>query len=244
MKVFIATHDTAPTPAAQYLVRMQVGAALAERQTGCAHDDDGDNISARNPLYCELTALYWLWKHVEEDVIGLCHYRRYFSPVMAPFEPTLSARRADVQALISLDPAGAIFMQEAAIAELIVPRPIVCTGSLEEQYISHHGRPQDWHAMLAALALVHPDEARDARRFFTQSNELTQYNMLIGRRDIVRLYCSWLFPVLAEAERLLNPELHPLQPRALGFLSERLFSWWLESRKPRHIRRPILFIRE
>ncbi|HUN39071.1 MAG TPA: DUF4422 domain-containing protein [Acetobacteraceae bacterium] len=244
MKVFIAVHDRAPTPSARYLTRVQVGAALGERQTGCVHDDDGDNISARNPLYAELTALYWLWKNVEDDVVGLCHYRRYFSPIMAPSEPVLTARRDDVQGLVSLDPAGVLFAQETAIAELIVPRPVVCTGSLEDQYISHHGRPQDWHAMLAALALVHPNEARDARGFFTQSNALTQYNMLIGRRDVVRAYCAWLFPVLAEVERVLNPQVHPMQHRALGFLGERLFSWWLESRNPRRVHRPVLFINE
>ena len=60
---------------------IQVGKAISEYDLGIIGDDTGDNISQKNPSYCELTAQYWAWKNVDCRYIGLCHYRRYFETV-------------------------------------------------------------------------------------------------------------------------------------------------------------------
>ena len=39
---------------------------------------EGDNIDKLNPWYCELTGMYYMWKHCNDDIVGLEHYRRYF----------------------------------------------------------------------------------------------------------------------------------------------------------------------
>ena len=59
---------------------IQVGAALhPEMDLGFLKDNVGDNISEKNPKYCELSAIYWGWKNLKNvEYAGLAHYRRYF----------------------------------------------------------------------------------------------------------------------------------------------------------------------
>ena len=59
---------------------LQVGKELHPLlDLGFACDNTGDNISSKNPSYCELTALYWGWKNIHDvEYLGLNHYRRYF----------------------------------------------------------------------------------------------------------------------------------------------------------------------
>ncbi|MEK0226396.1 DUF4422 domain-containing protein [Bifidobacterium mongoliense] len=46
---------------------------------GFTTDDTGDNISAPNGWYSELTGLYWLGKNVNADYNGLVYCRRHFA---------------------------------------------------------------------------------------------------------------------------------------------------------------------
>ena len=59
IKIFVATHKDAEFPAASCFIPVQVGAAnTSERFVGTKADNTGENISAKNPMYCELTAQY------------------------------------------------------------------------------------------------------------------------------------------------------------------------------------------
>lgn len=83
IKLLVSYHDN------HYLLKSDIMESI---QTGCAHapelfkgmlrDNDGENISADNDRYCELTAQYWAWKNYEKlgnpDYIGFMHYRRHF----------------------------------------------------------------------------------------------------------------------------------------------------------------------
>ena len=78
IRMIVATHKPYWMPEDPVYLPVQVGAAGRE-SLGFQRDDEGENISAKNPNYCELTGLYWAWKNLDADYIGLVHYRRYFS---------------------------------------------------------------------------------------------------------------------------------------------------------------------
>ena len=78
--IVAAYHKQAYIPNSDIILPMQVGASMAKFQLDMVQDNAGDNISKLNPYYCELTALYSLWRNYPDmEYYGLCHYRRFFS---------------------------------------------------------------------------------------------------------------------------------------------------------------------
>jgi hypothetical protein len=78
IKVIVATHKPYRMPDDPMYLPLHVGKNGGEG-FGIQGDDTGDNISHKNASYCELTGLYWAWKNLDADAIGLVHYRRHFT---------------------------------------------------------------------------------------------------------------------------------------------------------------------
>ena len=79
--ILSVSHRPAELPENNGCLPVMAGAALLPHQPDHCWtcDDTGENISHKNREYCELTALYWAWKNLDADILGLCHYRRFFS---------------------------------------------------------------------------------------------------------------------------------------------------------------------
>ncbi|MCF0231658.1 MAG: DUF4422 domain-containing protein, partial [Enterococcus sp.] len=74
-QIFVISHKETRMPEDSLYVPMQVGFADTDF-SGYLRDNTGDNIAQKNKNFCELTALYWIWKNCDADVKGLVHYRR------------------------------------------------------------------------------------------------------------------------------------------------------------------------
>ena len=76
--IFVATHKKFEFPLPDNYIPILVGSYKFDLSI-YQRDDDGEfQISYKNKNYCELTGLYWIWKNIRTDYVGLCHYRRYF----------------------------------------------------------------------------------------------------------------------------------------------------------------------
>ncbi len=80
VKIFVSSHKNAVVPQSSIFIPVQVGSSNSEVSfPGYCKDNEGINISDKNPRFCELTTQYWAWKNMEADYYGFCHYRRYFN---------------------------------------------------------------------------------------------------------------------------------------------------------------------
>ena len=78
IKIIVATHKKYQMPTEEIYIPIHVGAEGKEKLE-YVPDNTGENISVKNPYYCELTGLFWAWKNLDAEYIGLVHYRRYFT---------------------------------------------------------------------------------------------------------------------------------------------------------------------
>lgn len=80
-KLFVVTHKYVSLKLTRYEVIICVNKEIAfkKQYKEVLYDYTDDNINFKNKYYSELTALYWIWKNVKADIVGLEHYRRFFT---------------------------------------------------------------------------------------------------------------------------------------------------------------------
>ena len=217
--ILIACHRPYPVPAEPCYLPVEVGAALHDAPIpGCTGDDTGDNISRKNGGYCELTALYWAWKNLSADYLGLAHYRRYLGSG-SPFRPKSARILTAAQLARALEK-----------CDVLLPRPrrYWIETNYSQYAHAHHGADLD--AAREILKERHPDyvAAFDAVMRRTWGH---RFNMFVMGREKCDEYCAWLFDVLFALEKRLDvSDYSPYDRRVFGFVAERLLDVWLETR--------------
>lgn len=229
LEMYVLTHRKCPVPGGCYRA-LQVGSALHERLP-YIQDDTGEHISDKNPSFCELTGLYWIWKNVRADFIGLCHYRRYFVNEKGEVLNEKEIRN---------------FLKEY---DIILPEPMVFKSMNHEcipdslTTMTQYQQDHYMNDLITAGEYIaeHCPEYKASFRRAMESRRCFGYNMMAARKEIFDSYCSWLFPILfyLESVRQMIWE-DRYQNRVFGFLSERLFNVWLEEQHFNIITLPVI----
>ena len=243
-KVIICCHkDDIKVTQVPYLP-IYVGKALSNQDLGIIGDNTGDNISYKNKSYCELTGLYWAWKNLKDvDIIGLCHYRRYFD-FHNQCKAILPYTKFNKDYFDKLDfslPKSII--ESVGKGKVVAPRVMNNVGSLYDEYCICHNS-EDLRILEAVINEKSEQKYIDA---FNKVMHLTHkpmcYNMFIMNWQDFDKYCTWLFGILEDVEKRIDiANYSPVQQRVFGYMAERLFNVWIVAEKKKVIHKPLMFI--
>lgn len=189
----------------EWITPIQVGAVLSSERIANILDCDGENISAKNGNYSELTALYWIWKNrlqcfseiPDREYYGLTHYRR-----------VLDLTEDDLLRLVDNE------------VDVVLPYPMPYEPDIEE----HHRRylkEEDWRAVQRAVKEVQP-ECVNAYTKVLKQKYFYNYNIILAKKEVLAEYCDWLFSILKRVEELSIPKGIERSDRYIGYVGETL----------------------
>lgn len=218
IKIIVAAHRRCEMPPDGVYLPVQVGKALRPAPVpGWQGDDEGENISAKNPYYSELTAVYWAWKNLKADYVGLAHYRRHFSSPV----PSGGGKWGGVLS-------GAQAEELCGEHDIVLPRRRRLYIETVYSHYDHTFFGEQFDRVREIIGRRCPGylEAFD-RHMRSRSEHL--FNMFIMKRELFDRYCGWLFPILGELESCYDLEsMDAFQARLVGRVSERLLDVWID----------------
>ncbi len=226
IRILVATHKPYWMPEDGIYLPMQVGFA---DDLGFTRDNTGDNISSKNKNYCELTALYWAWKNLEADYIGLAHYRRHFTLKKGSDKHELPITGKELEPLLK-------------DYDVILPRKrYYYIETSYSQYVHAHHK-EDLDLTEKILCEKYP-EYLDAYKEVMGKTSGHRFNMFIMKKDVFDGYCSWLFDILFELEKRLDISTYSTNDaRVFGFVGERLLDVWITRNKITYKEIPYVFM--
>lgn len=226
MKMYVIAHkkiELLPDLPDNYM-RLQVGTSITGKFNGTwNYDNIGENISEKNPSYNELTGLYWIWKNSKEDIVGLCHYRRYFVTYLGKIKNLLFNQKSN-------------FIDEKYIKDKLEKYDIILHNKTffkegnAEQFRKTQKHPEDIDIIKQIITEKYP-EYKDSFNKIMRSKTCHLLNVFICKKEIIDEYCKWLFDILFEFESRLDKSGEKDFSRRMGMIGERLFDVWILQNK-------------
>lgn len=231
IKIIVAAHKAYQMPQDDMYLPLHVGKEGKE-DIGFAGDNSGEHISERNPYFCELTGLYWAWKNLDADYVGLAHYRRHFAAKGRV--PKAEAKK--FSAILSRAEAE----EHLKACDVVLPR-------LRKYYIENlynHYKHTMYVEPLDEAGKIIAERYPDYLPEFEALHKRTSahmFNMFIMKRDVLDRYCTWLFDILFELEKRVDPtQYEAFHARYPGRISELLLDVWLRTNKVEYAEVPVM----
>ena len=242
-KILVCCHKKDIMAVQEPYFPIQLGKTLTEVDLGITTDNTGDNISYKNLSFCELTGIYWAWKNLKNtDVIGLCHYRRYFDfhGICQSFKPYTTYPSSSFSSIDLSVPNDVIY--DAYCGTIIIPRK----ENYPTSVLSHFNNGHSSFDMYVVKDIIKKDYDDKFSQAFWKvlviNNKLNICNMFIMNWENFDAYCTWIFDILEKAEKRIDiTNYPPYQQRLYGFLAERLFNVWIYAERKRTKEYPMLF---
>lgn len=187
-------------------------------------DNTGDNISDKNANYCELTAMYWIWKNDNESkYVSIEHYRRFFMRKWNVF-PMICSKENMLDVLKTHD---------------VITSAFSLYGITNGEYYRQRHYETDLNIVREAIASLYPDYS-DSFEAVMADDKLPMFNMFALSKNLFNSYCEWLFTILFYVEKKINLKGRTdYQKRVYGFLSERLMEVWIKRNALKAYRTPV-----
>lgn len=202
IKIFVATHKPGNVRHDEVYTPIHVGRAISkykEEMADLIGDDTGDNISEKNASYSEMTAHYWIWKNVKDvKYVGLCHYRRLFGIDITESNIEDVMKKCDV--LMAL-PAYQLDSVYSCFVKFIGGENMTIVSQVVKKMC-----PEYYDALI---------NLGNGVKFFP-------FNMFICKKEIHNKYASWMFPILMECEKYIQPSPYSNANRVIGYIAEML----------------------
>lgn len=224
IKIIVAAHKEYTMPSEDIYLPVHVGSALSKADLSYQRDDDGaDNISDKNPYFCELTGIYWAWKNLDADAVGLVHYRRLFGK--------------KIDNLLTAPEAIKLLENSAAIL------PKKRNYYIETLY-SHYAHTMHVTPLNVTGEIIkekYPEYYPEFEKLNTRTSA-HMFNMFVMRRDTFDKYCEWLFDILFELEKRVDTkDLDAFHARFYGRVSELLMDVWMNTNNVSFAEYPIVY---
>ena len=200
IKILVASHKPDTVYKDDIYTPIHVGRSVSKFKSEMGHllgDNTGNNISEKNPYYCELTAQYWAWKNLDTEYIGLCHYRRYFKKV------------------ITLDNIDSIITNDQTV---ILAAPIKEAFNIGLR-LNITTCMEDVQIFIDCIKKVSPQYYNSAIKFLS-GNTCYPYNMFVMKKHRFNLFAEWQFSILEEMEKHVRLSGYSRRRRIYGYMGE------------------------